>query len=158
MPKTLKVCKHGNRQSWCETCVLEAEVAALKAERDEALAEEAGAQAALNVAHEQYDELVAERDALKAEIEQLRVQLAGCGVAAIENMESSKANRAKRGDYGWSESYYAVCCAVDREIELRAKLAELSKPTTDTPLKTAGVYTGSRINYGPMTYIVEDDK
>ena len=74
-------------------------------------------------------QLVAEREALKSEVEQLRVQLAGCGVAAMQNTESSKDDRAKRGDYGWSESYGDVCRAVDREIELRAKLAELEAHT-----------------------------
>lgn len=60
--------------------------------------------------------------ALRAEVEQLTVQLAGCGVAALGNAESSKEHRAKRGDYGYSESYAEVCRAVDREIELRAQL------------------------------------
>ena len=60
-----------------------------------------------------------ERD---AEIERLRVQLAGCGVAALGNTEASKLQRAKPEDYGYSESYAEVCRAVDREIAQRKVL------------------------------------
>ena len=56
---------------------------------------------------------------LQDEIEQLRCQLAGCGVAALENTVSSRSRRAVRGDYGYSASYEEVCNAVDREISLR---------------------------------------
>ena len=64
--------------------------------------------------------LVAEVERLTADLEQTRVQLAGCGVAAMQNTEESKANRVERGAYGWSASYGDVCRMVDREIELRA--------------------------------------
>ncbi len=60
-----------------------------------------------------------------AENERLRVQLAGCGVAAMQNTESSKAQRVQKESYGWSESYGDVCRAVDREIELRAERDQL---------------------------------
>jgi hypothetical protein len=36
------------------------------------------------------------------EIEQLRVQLAGCGVAAMQNTKESIKDRAVDGDYGYS--------------------------------------------------------
>ena len=74
------------------------------------------------------------RDALQerdAEIERLRVQLAGCGVAAMQNTEASKANRVKRGSYGWSESYGDVCRAVDREIEQRRVLEQAKTAAID---------------------------
>ena len=65
-------------------------------------------------------DMLAAPSASPAEIEQLRVQLAGCGVAAMQNTEASRAERAKPGDYGYSGSYAEVCKAVDREIALRA--------------------------------------
>jgi len=58
-----------------------------------------------------------------AEIEQLRVQLAGCGVVAMCNTETSRAKqKCEQGDYGWSQSYQDVANAVDREIKLRHAL------------------------------------
>lgn len=60
--------------------------------------------------------------ALKREVEQLRVQLAGCGVVAMQNTRSSVALRCVTGEYGWSASYDDVCQAVDREMELRERL------------------------------------
>lgn len=69
--------------------------------------------------------LVAEVERLTADLEQTRVQLAGCGVAAMQNTEESKAHRVERGAYGWSESYGDVCRMVDSEIELRAENARL---------------------------------
>ena len=80
------------------------------------------------------DEIRELRAALKerdAEIEQLRVQLAGCGVAAMQNTESSKAGRAKREDYGWSNSYDDVCRMVDREIAQRAVMQQALDAAAD---------------------------
>ena len=48
--------------------------------------------------------LVAERDALLAEVGQLRVQLAGCLVAA----EGDKSEAVHQGVYGWSPAFEAV--------------------------------------------------
>ena len=53
---------------------------------------------------------------LKDEIEQLRVQLAGCGVAAMG--ATAKNVRAVQGTYGWSPAYEAV-------LKLRNKYEEL---------------------------------
>ena len=42
---------------------------------------------------------------LSEEVERLRAQLVGCGVAALDGSEKVE---AKQGDYGWSHSYAAV--------------------------------------------------
>lgn len=62
---------------------------------------------------------------LTAEIEQLRVQLAGCGVAAMQNTEKTIKDRVIPGDYGFSASYSDVCKAVDREIRYREALKDI---------------------------------
>jgi hypothetical protein len=61
--------------------------------------------------------------ALENEVEQLRVQLAGCGVMSKCNTETSRAKQTcKPGDYGWSQSFQDVSDAIDREIKLRHAL------------------------------------
>ncbi len=63
-----------------------------------------------------------EIERLKAEAEQLRVQLAGCGVAALSNTRKSMAEQeVKPGGYGYSASYGDVLRAVTREIEWRER-------------------------------------
>ena len=60
----------------------------------------------------------------RAEVEQLRMQLAACGVAAMCNTPETVAQRITRDSPYWSASYGDVCAAVDREMLLRGKLAE----------------------------------
>ena len=50
--------------------------------------------------------------------EKLQIQLAGCGVASLQNTNESTKERVKEGDYGWSASYADVCRAIDREMKL----------------------------------------
>lgn len=66
------------------------------------------------------------------ECSQLRVQLAGCGVAAMGGTDDS----AKPGDYGWSPAYQAVLelragyeALLAENRELRAELV-LHRPRT----------------------------
>jgi hypothetical protein len=58
-------------------------------------------------------------DGLRNEAERLRMQLAGCGVAAMGNTTQEVAKRLDRSSPYWSASYGDVCAAVDREMRLR---------------------------------------
>ena len=71
--------------------------------------------------------IAAEVRRLREENERLRVQLAGCGVAAMQNTADSREHRIEKGAYGWSASYADVCSAVDREIALREENERLLK-------------------------------
>jgi hypothetical protein len=68
------------------------------------------------------DVLFAEVKGLKAELETARLQLAGCGVAAMQNTEKTIADRITKDNPNWSASYGDVCNAVDREMKLRSEL------------------------------------
>ena len=74
-----------------------------------------------------YETLERTLHAKERELEQLRVQLAGCGVAAMSNTRESleRARQVKPGDYGYSVSYADCLKTVEREIELREQLATL---------------------------------
>lgn len=68
----------------------------------------------------------AESAALRAELEQERVKLAGCGVVAMSDTpESAARQRPKPGDYGWSASADDVARRVDECIALRERVARL---------------------------------
>ena len=82
---------------------------------------------ALTLAHEAVTSLpalIAELRAARAEIEQLRVQLAGCSVAALGYSEGP--SRAKPGDYGWSQSYEDVA-NIRNELRAARECARLLK-------------------------------
>ena len=67
----------------------------------------------------------------RAEVEQLRMQLAACGVAAMCNTPETVAQRITRDSPYWSASYGDVCAAVDREMLLRSQLAEAREKLAD---------------------------
>ena len=69
--------------------------------------------------------LRAENERLRADLEQTRVQLAGCGVIAGCNTENSlREQMPAPGSYGYSASLADVKRAVRREIVLRAAATE----------------------------------
>ena len=59
----------------------------------------------------------------RKELEREQLRLAACSVAARANTPDSAAGRINRDHPYWSASYADVCLAVDREMDLRAKLA-----------------------------------
>lgn len=84
-----------------------------------------------NQAYDILRDLLAELEQVKNDLERTRVQLAGCGVAAMQNTEKSRKERAKPGDYGYSASYGDVCRAVDREMKLWDELEQAKQETED---------------------------
>jgi hypothetical protein len=74
------------------------------------------------------------------EIDTLRMQLAGCGVAAMQNTQESVRGRITADSPYWSASYGDVCRAVDREMELRQRVDELEAKLALTcgPVLTSG--------------------
>lgn len=69
--------------------------------------------------------------ALRAALEIERLRLAACGVAALQNTESSARERIKPDNPYYSASYGDVCSAVDREMALRAALADAERERDD---------------------------
>ncbi len=61
-------------------------------------------------------------DSIRSELETTRIQLAGCGVAAMGNTRDSVKERVQKGNPYWSASYDDVCRAVDAEIRYREDL------------------------------------
>lgn len=72
---------------------------------------------ALDEAKSKQEEVIAEKD---KEIEQLRVQLAGCGVAALGYAKDK--NDCKKGDYGWSQSFQDVKDLYKKYLTLESSL------------------------------------
>ena len=88
-----------------------------------------------------------EIDRLKAELEQTRVQLAGCGVAALCNTRESMAMQIVGHDaYGYSASYQDVLDAVGREINLREMNEALERQLAEVTAKYNDVCTIERVD------------
>ncbi len=66
-----------------------------------------------------------ENERLKDDLENERIRLAGCGVAALLNTEETVKNRIAKDNPYYSASYSDVCRAVDREISLRTLATEM---------------------------------
>ena len=64
---------------------------------------------------------------LQREVEQVRMQLVACGIAALGNTENGLLQRLEPGHSYYSASYKDVCNAVDREMRYR-RLLELLAP------------------------------
>ena len=84
-----------------------------------------------------------ENEDLEAKLEISRMQLVACGVAALQNTEKSKVDRITKDNPYYSASYKDVCDAVDREIDLRAKLEIAVEALED--IKTCVPVIGTRI-------------
>jgi len=61
------------------------------------------------------------------EIEQLRVQLAGCAVAAAGGTDPKQSQVAEEGDYGWSPAYQEVLELRKKYDDLRWRMDQLEK-------------------------------
>jgi hypothetical protein len=69
-----------------------------------------------------------EVDALKAEVERMRMQLVACDVGSLANTEkSAKESRINKDNPFWSVALASVYAAVDREMELRTALRAMRK-------------------------------
>lgn len=82
----------------------------------------------LAIEHAAADEI----ERLRNEVEHLRVQLSGCGVAASANTREALARVCEVGSdaYGYSESYKECCRAAEREIQQRER-AECAEAEND---------------------------
>lgn len=79
----------------------------------------------LSLLKKQRDDLLLRVAGLLEQTKRLQCQLAGCGVAAMQNTRASAAQRSKPGDYGYSPSYGEVCLMADREMAMREQRDEL---------------------------------
>lgn len=74
---------------------------------------------------DQVAQLRADLAELRAELENERMRLAACGVAALSNTDKTIKTRIDKDSPYYSASYQDVCSAVDREMQLRAEIVEL---------------------------------
>lgn len=151
------------RGPFCEAChvthLAECEISRLKSERDFNAASLRDANAEIARLRAEVERLTRDRDlaerkaavcredaeisarraesaeARVAELEELhRMREAAISVAAQCNTESSaKEQRIERGNPYWTPAYSDVCAAVDREIVLRARVAELEAELARRP-------------------------
>lgn len=103
-----------------------------------------------HAAQEVVDQAQDEINALRAEVEKLRLQLSACGVAAMANtVNSAEKMRCVNPDFK-SGSWQAVCEAVDREMGLRDQRDLLLNALTPQILDwvRCGLATNGRLQDG----------
>jgi hypothetical protein len=77
--------------------------------------------------------LIQDYQKLKEEIERLRVQLAGCGVAALGYATGK--NAIEKGSYGYSASFQDVVDLWDKHQKLRERVEKLNTKRMDIEVK-----------------------
>ncbi len=77
------------------------------------------------------------------EVRQLRIKLAACGVAALQNTQRTAGYRLEEGDPAWSASYRDVCNAVDREMALRDEVMRLTAERDAARAELAAMKAGA---------------
>lgn len=105
--------------------------------------------------------LRAEVERLNQSLENERMRLAACGVAAMQNTNESRSERIDKTNPYWSASYRDVCRAVDSEIEYRetvarqAKQLELAKILYHAAIKLVDRYSKEKFPLN-QTVTIED--
>jgi hypothetical protein len=84
------------------------------------------------------------------ELEKLRIQLAGCGVCAMQNTFDSVKERITKDSPYWSASYGDVCRAVDAEIRFRGEYEDACKTLALMHAAAVGEVAG------PKRGVIED--
>ena len=79
--------------------------------------------------------VTAERDALRIELERERMRLSACGVVAMSNTRQTAEENRQVSDEYKSASFDEVCAAVDREMALRERVAEIEAQPADRDLR-----------------------
>jgi len=69
--------------------------------------------------------MIRRAEAAESRADQLHVQLAGCGVAALGGIDERRCQVAKKGDYEWSASFQDV---VDLRIQWEAAVKLVGAP------------------------------
>lgn len=89
------------------------------------------------------------------ELDRLRVQLAGCGVAALGG--TADPMRARKGQYGWSPSYgdvYNLRCRYDYLWERMGQLAAVKDCACEPRMC---MHWEARVNRGVLISMAQDE-
>lgn len=98
---------------------------------------------------------------LESWCEKYRMQLAACGVAAMQNTEETTKERIGPDNEYYSASYKDVCDAVDREMKLRTEIEELKAENERlrklTDIEDAEVVNVKCTRYEPVYDVLGDN-